>query len=113
MNKNYIYAGLALVAVAFFLAFFVLNKDKSVDYYTQKFCSCGTELSELENQRASGRLSPAHYQSAKKEFETCLGSDQLNFQQAADSIQFYDTFVRELRTQCPETARNLGFKISE
>jgi len=112
MNKKYIYGGLGLIAIALVVAFFMTRKDKSVIYYAQKFCTCATELSELETQRTMGRVSPAHYETAKKDFEKCLGTDKITFELASDSIKFYDALVREIRDQCPQVGRNMGFKIN-
>ena len=111
MDKKYIYSGLVLVAAAVFIAIFFMQKDKSVVHYAEKFCTCSTDLSELEAQKANGRVSAAHYETAKKDFEKCLGTNKITFEVAADSIKFYDALVITISKKCPNEAKNMGFKF--
>jgi hypothetical protein len=111
MNKKYLYAGLFLIVTAIFIAVFVIKKDKNVLHYAEKFCSCAADLSELETQKTMGRVSPAHYESANKDFKKCLGTNVISFEKSADSAKFYDALAIEIIAKCPQVAKNMGFKI--
>lgn len=111
-SKTYLYAGLALIAVAVVVSFFMQREDKNVPYYAKKFCDCSAKLAAMNAQEGETRPEADAFAAAQAEHIQCMGDDNPFAQRKGlDSVQFLSDVVREMRRQCPETARNMGFKV--
>lgn len=111
-TKQYILAGLGLVAVAIILSFFMNRQESSTAGYVRAFCKCADVFAPMQTQFEIGRLDERTYRTAREEHRACLGkSNPFAGLSAADSVAFLRDFVHGVRIECPHTARNVGFKM--
>jgi len=84
----------------------------SVNHHAEKFCSCSEELGKATVQLQTKRIDQAAFDKVRLEQEKCMGeSNPLEkFKNEKSKLEFQAAFLKAIFEQCPNVARNMGFK---
>lgn len=81
--------------------------------YAEKFCACSEDLAKAEIQLKNQRIDAKAYALIKADQKVCMGEGdpRSNLKTSKDSLAFEAAFLEELKTRCPNIARNYGFEV--
>ena len=112
-NKSLLF-GFGLLGLGIIFYFIVEAKDENQDVksYVKSFCACAEEFAPSQISFLADRLDEQSFHEARSKHLQCLGKrNPFSGKTPEDSLAFLRDFVHDIRIQCPDAAKTVGFKI--